>query len=116
LIPIRSLGTEYFNYDESRHALVGTRSGTMHQLGDVVDVRLIEAAPIAGALRFELLSSSSETAPRDRRRSGPQRRPSFNAHPGRSPDKKRKPPKPKPGKKGKNKNKGKGKGQKGKAW
>jgi ribonuclease R len=117
LIPIRSLGTEYFNYDESRHALIGTRSGTMYQLGDVVDVRLIEAAPVAGALRFELLSSDSATAPRDRRRPGPQRRPSFKAHPGRSPDKKRKPPKPKPGKKSKGKkNKGKGKGNKGKAW
>jgi ribonuclease R len=115
LIPIRSLGTEYFNYDEGRHALVGTRSGTMHQLGDVVDVRLIEAAPIAGALRFELLSSTSETAPRGRRPSGPQRRPSFKAHPGRSPAKKQKPAKPKKAGKGK-KNKGKGKGQKGKAW
>jgi ribonuclease R len=56
LIPIRTLGTEYFNYDEARHALVGTRSGAMHTLGDVVDVRLVEAAPVAGALRFELLS------------------------------------------------------------
>jgi ribonuclease R len=56
LIPIRSLGTEYFNYDETRHALVGSRSGAMHRLGDVVDVRLVEAQPIAGALRFELLS------------------------------------------------------------
>ena len=56
LIPIRTLGTEYFNYDETRHALVGTRSGAMHRLGDVVDVRLVEAAPVAGALRFELLS------------------------------------------------------------
>ena len=56
LIPIRTLGTEYFNYDETRHALVGSRSGAMHRLGDVVDVRLVEAAPVAGALRFELLS------------------------------------------------------------
>jgi ribonuclease R len=90
----------------------------MYQLGDVVDVRLIEAAPIAGALRFELLSSSSETAPRERRSSGPQRRPSFKAQPGRSPAKKHKPAKPKSGKpkKGKGKNKGKGGGQKGKAW
>jgi ribonuclease R len=58
LIPIRSLGSEYFNYDESRHALVGSRSGAMHRLGDVVDVRLVEAQPIAGALRFELLSEA----------------------------------------------------------
>lgn len=115
LIPIRSLGTEYFNYDEGRHALVGTRSGTMYQLGDVVDVRLIEAAPIAGALRFELLGSASETTPRSRRQ-GPQRRPSFKAHPGRSPERKRKPEKSKSGKAKNGKNKGKTKGKKGKAW
>ena len=59
LIPIRTLGSEYFNYDETRHALVGSRSGAMHRLGDVVDVRLVEAAPVAGALRFELLSEAS---------------------------------------------------------
>jgi ribonuclease R len=67
LIPIRTLGTEYFNYDEARHALVGTRSGAMHRLGDVVDVRLVEAAPVAGALRFELLSEG-HVAPRTRQR------------------------------------------------
>ena len=59
LIPIRTLGSEYFNYDETRHALVGSRSGAMHRLGDIVDVRLVEAAPVAGALRFELLSQAS---------------------------------------------------------
>ena len=69
LIPIRTLGTEYFNYDEARHALVGSRSGAMHRLGDVVDVRLVEAAPIAGALRFELLSEG-QAGPRDRRGKG----------------------------------------------
>lgn len=67
LIPIRTLGTEYFNYDEARHALVGSRSGAMHRLGDVVDVRLVEAAPVAGALRFEMLSEGT-TASRGRRR------------------------------------------------
>ncbi|MGB3447015.1 MAG: ribonuclease R [Xanthobacteraceae bacterium] len=67
LIPIRTLGTEYFNYDEARHALVGTRSGAMHRLGDVVEVRLVEAAPVAGALRFELLSEG-HVAPRVRQR------------------------------------------------
>ncbi|MGB8397569.1 ribonuclease R family protein, partial [Bradyrhizobium sp.] len=103
LIPIRTLGTEYFNYDETRHALVGSRSGAMHRLGDVVDVRLVEAAPVAGALRFELLSAG-QLVPRGRKRqgSGPQR--SAKAHPGRSPRKKdRKPGKPKPGKSNKGK-------------
>ncbi|ABD07123.1 RNAse R [Rhodopseudomonas palustris HaA2] len=62
LIPIRTLGDEYYNYDETRHALIGSRSGAMHRLGDVVDVRLVEAAPVAGALRFELLSESRSVA------------------------------------------------------
>jgi ribonuclease R len=98
LIPIRTLGTEYFNYDETRHALIGSRSGAMHRLGDVVDVRLVEAAPVAGALRFELLSAG-QVVPRGRKRDGARPERSAKAHPGRSPRKKnRKPGKPKPGK------------------
>ncbi|MEH2554922.1 ribonuclease R [Bradyrhizobium algeriense] len=108
LIPIRTLGTEYYNYDETRHALVGSRSGAMHRLGDVVDVRLVEAAPVAGALRFELLSEG-QVIPRGRKRDGP-KAPS-KSHPGRSPrDKVRKPHK---GKSGKAKP---GKSKKGKSW
>jgi len=72
LVPIRTIGAEYFNYDETRHALVGSRSGAMHRLGDVVDVRLVEAAPVAGALRFELLSEG-ESVPRERRRGSPKK-------------------------------------------
>ena len=111
LIPIRTLGTEYYNYDETRHALVGSRSGAMHRLGDVVDVRLVEAAPVAGALRFELLSEG-QVIPRGRKRDGSkaQAKPS-KSHPGRSPrDKVRKPHK---GKSGKAKP---GKSKKGKSW
>jgi ribonuclease R len=84
LIPVRTLGTEYFNYDEARHALIGSRSGAMHRLGDAVEVRLIEAAPVAGALRFELLSEGRPSAGRSR---GQQARPNLprgKAHPGRA--------------------------------
>jgi ribonuclease R len=104
LIPIRTLGTEYFNYDEKRHALVGSRSGAMHRLGDVVDVRLVEAAPVAGALRFELLSEG-RVEPRGRKRDArgdaAKGRPNVQAkdRPGRAPRRKdRKPGKTKPGK------------------
>ena len=102
-IPIRTLGTEYFNYDESRHALIGSRSGAMHRLGDVVDVRLVEAAPVAGALRFELLSEGS-LAPRGRRRQGASGA-QAKAHPGRSPARKDQPGKARSGK-----------SKKGKSW
>jgi ribonuclease R len=112
LIPIRTLGSEYFNYDETRHALVGTRSGAMHRLGDVVDVRLVEAAPVAGALRFELLSEGRVT-PRGRRRepargmaAKPEAAAQAKAHPGRHPRKKA-------GKPGKTRQ---GKSKKGQSW
>jgi ribonuclease R len=55
-VPARSLGEEYFRYEEKAHAMVGTRTGETHRLGDQVRVRLVEAAPVAGALRFELMS------------------------------------------------------------
>jgi ribonuclease R len=54
-IPARTIGSEYFRYREDRHALIGDRSGKAHRLGDRVTVRLVEAAPVAGALRFELV-------------------------------------------------------------
>jgi ribonuclease R len=101
LIPIRTLGTEYFNYDEARHALVGSRSGAMHRLGDVVDVRLVEAAPVAGALRFELLSEGRVMQRGRRREHGDANAPRearSKADPGRGPRKKeRKPGKAKSG-------------------
>jgi ribonuclease R len=113
LIPIRTLGTEYYNYDETRHALVGSRSGAMHRLGDVVDVRLVEAAPVAGALRFELLSEG-QVIPRGRRRDSskvPTKPSKSRPGPGRSPrDKVGKPHK---GKAGKAKP---GKSKRGKSW
>jgi ribonuclease R len=107
LIPIRTLGTEYFNYDETRHALVGSRSGAMHRLGDVVDVRLVEAAPVAGALRFELLSEGRPPF-RGRRREPPRgtSKTQAKSQPGHSP--RRKDRKPGKGKTGKSK--------KGKSW
>jgi ribonuclease R len=55
-IPVSSLGQDYYLYDEAAHALTGERSGKGYRLGDAVEVRLIEVAPLAGAMRFEMLS------------------------------------------------------------
>src|SRR5258705_12795699 len=54
LLPIRALGAEFFRHDEKRHALVGDRSGTTYRLGDIVRVRLAEAAPLTGGRRFDV--------------------------------------------------------------
>jgi ribonuclease R len=58
LLPARVLGTEYFRHDERRHALVGDRTGTLYSLGDIVRVRLAEAAPLTGGLRFDLAEAA----------------------------------------------------------
>ena len=54
LIPMKRLGVEYFFHDKNRHALIGQRSGTIYKLGDVLKVKLMEAAPLTGGLRFDL--------------------------------------------------------------
>jgi ribonuclease R len=67
LILARSLGTEYFRHDERRHALIGERTKTAYSLGDRMTVRLLEAAPLTGGLRFELVDiakSLQGSAPR----------------------------------------------------
>jgi ribonuclease R len=66
LIPIRSLGGEFFRHDERRHALVGDRSGKTYTLGARLQVRLLEAAPLTGGLRFEIAEEARPTAARPR--------------------------------------------------
>jgi ribonuclease R len=76
LLPMRSLGPDFLRHDEKRHALVGERSGRVYKLGDTLSVRLAEAAPLTGGLRFELADESAPQArgrhrssrPRERRR------------------------------------------------
>ncbi len=67
-VPARTIGDEYFRHDEAGHAMVGARSGTSYRLGDRVTVKLVEAAPVAGALRFELLSEGRAGKPSRRPR------------------------------------------------
>ena len=55
-IPVSSLDGDYYIYDESARALFGERTGKGYQLADRVEVRLIEVAPLAGAMRFEMLT------------------------------------------------------------
>jgi len=55
-IPAATIGQDYYIYSESDHALVGERTGETFRLGDNVEVKLVEAFPSAGALRFQLVS------------------------------------------------------------
>ena len=65
-IPASTLLGDYYVHDETAQALVGERSGETFRLGDKADVRLIEVTPLAGGLRFELLSEGRKGKPKKR--------------------------------------------------
>ena len=62
IVPIRSLGNDYFRHDERAHALIGEVTGATYRLGERAEVKLLEAAPITGGLVFELLSEPQSYA------------------------------------------------------
>jgi ribonuclease R len=81
LIPARMIGDEYFHFDEKGRAFTG-RSAT-YRLGDPVTVELVEAAPVAGALRFRLAHAGhaerterTRHKPKEQRKIAPGGRPS----------------------------------------
>jgi ribonuclease R len=69
-VPAATIGADYYRFDEGQHALVGDRTGEAFRLGDPVQVKLVEAAPVAGALRFEILSEGRMSGEPGRKRSG----------------------------------------------
>jgi len=60
LVPVSTLGNDYFHYDEAAQALVGENTRTMYAVGDRLPLRLAEANPLTGALKFEVLDSEGQ--------------------------------------------------------
>jgi ribonuclease R len=73
LIPIRSVGREFFHYDQDSQTLTGADTGMTIGLGQKVTVRLAEAIPVTGGLMLELLTIEDRTMP-----SGTVKRGRFN--------------------------------------
>src|SRR3954453_22667135 len=80
----KDLGQEYFRYDEAARALVGDESGDTYRVGQRLTLRLAEANPVSGSLRFELPEGSyggnSTAIRRDRMRRPPRGRPPNIRH------------------------------------
>lgn len=77
LIPIRTLGREYFRHDAEAQTLTGAETGLTLGLGVPVTVRLAEAVPVTGGLILELLTVDGKTMPKGssgHRGKGPVRR------------------------------------------
>ena len=66
LVPIRSVGREYFHYDPDSQTLKGADTGTTISIGQRVYVRLTEADPITGGLMLDLLQIDGATLPAGR--------------------------------------------------
>ena len=73
LVPARDLGTEYFRFDESSQSLIGDHSGETFSAGQRLPLRLAEANPVSGALRFELPDGKGSAGGGDRRKGPPPR-------------------------------------------
>jgi len=87
LVPVSTLGAERFRLDEAAQALVGEESGDRYTIGQLLQLRLVEANPISGALRFELPEGANHLPMRrggkDRHVSGRRGRPANIRHQGR---------------------------------
>ena len=78
LVLAQTLGQEYFRFDEAARQLIGEETGETYRVGQRLTLRLAEANPVSGSLRFELPEGSyggPRSAPqrRDRVRGGPRR-------------------------------------------
>ncbi len=70
LIPIRSVGREFFHYDQASQTLMGADTGVMIGIGQRVVVRLAEAIPVTGGLLLDLISLEGATLPAGQPRRG----------------------------------------------
>lgn len=76
LIPIRSVGREFFHFDPDTQTLMGADTGLTIGIGQRVTVRLTEAVPVTGGLILELLEIEDRALPKGnapRGRGGPRK-------------------------------------------
>ncbi len=62
LVPISTLGDDYYEHDERRHVLVGRRWGTRFALGEPVWVLIVDVAPLTGGIVLRLVDSEDAKA------------------------------------------------------
>ena len=63
LVPIRSIGREYFHFDPDHQTLMGADSGVVIGIGLRVLVRLAEAVPVTGGLLMEIVEIENRAMP-----------------------------------------------------
>ncbi len=64
LVPVSTLGKDYFHYDEASQTLIGEKTRQEYRPGMRLELRLAEANPVSGSLRFELPEGGSYASDR----------------------------------------------------
>ncbi len=83
LVPVSTLGSDYFRYDEAAQSLVGERTGTTYSPGDRLKLKLGEANALTGALKFVPLDADGNpieargSRPDYRKKTGGKGKPKF---------------------------------------
>ncbi|QJB68273.1 ribonuclease R [Parasphingorhabdus halotolerans] len=75
LVPVRTLGSDYYEYDEASQELKGQKTGETYNIGQKLELRLIEANPATGSLLFELPEGGNHSRERPSQRRPGQRKP-----------------------------------------
>lgn len=66
LVPMRSIGAEYFHFDREAGTLMGSDTGLTISVGQRATVRLAEAVPVTGGIALELLALDGQSLPKGR--------------------------------------------------
>lgn len=70
LVPMRSIGAEYFHFDREAGTLMGSDTGLTISVGQRATVRLAEAVPVTGGIALELLALDGQSLPKGRSNPG----------------------------------------------
>lgn len=62
-VPMGTLPHDFYDVDEAGHRLIGKRTGTTFRLADILKVKLVEADPVVGGLRFQIVGTEGQGRP-----------------------------------------------------
>ncbi len=68
IVPVSTIGDEYFRYDEKTQQLIGQDTGTSYRMGQKLRLRIVESNPVTGGLRFALPADEEQEKKAEKRR------------------------------------------------
>jgi ribonuclease R len=63
IVPVSTIGDEYYRYDEKSQQLIGEDSGTSFRMGQKLRLRIVESNPVTGGLRFAVPDGEAGETP-----------------------------------------------------